>query len=592
MRRRILAVVILTALTVSFGGCAAEPGNGGANTEAGEQQKDVEGKVVKSEAESHLKDNDVLYEEDDDTSVVTMYLTVSKGNPSENTNHTWQEINSHSAYYYQELGIDRYAVNGLLQVGDENGPVLGELGYGKYVPNATVTIRGQTSSNNAQKNYKIELKDGSGTWRDQRVINLNKHQTDGVRFRNKLSYDLLEELPGLVAMQTQFVHLYVKDETEGVGEGFVDYGLYTQVEQPNKSFLKRHGFDKNGHLYKINFFEFYRYEDILMLKSDGDYDEKRFEELLEIKGNDDHSKLIAMLEDVNDSSMDIEDVLEKWFDTDNMVSWMAFQILTGNIDTQSRNTLLYSPLNSNTWYFISWDCDAAFRLTEDELIGRDITAGWEQGISNYWGNVLFSRALKSSSFREKLDQKIEEYRSILTEEKLSAMVNSYAQVVKPYAFGQTDKFYEPLTEEKYDAVCSGIPSEVQQNYEAYRESLTKPMPFFIGTPSREQTGLLFQWENSFDFSNENIFYTFELADNLEFADPIVVQENIFVPEYQYTGDLAPGQYFIRVKAKNESQKEQYAFDYYVSDGVNKNYGILCFYINQDGSIGVETYEEN
>ena len=67
--------------------------------------------------------------------------------------------------------VERYQVNGLLQVGDEDGPVVGEVGYGESVPNATVQIRGQTSSRNAQKNYKIELKknkrDVEGTADDQ-----------------------------------------------------------------------------------------------------------------------------------------------------------------------------------------------------------------------------------------------------------------------------------------------------------------------------------------------------------------------------------------------------------------------------------------
>ena len=42
------------------------------------------------------------------------------------------------------LGVERYQVNGLLQVGDGDGPVVGEVGYGESVPNATVQIRGQT----------------------------------------------------------------------------------------------------------------------------------------------------------------------------------------------------------------------------------------------------------------------------------------------------------------------------------------------------------------------------------------------------------------------------------------------------------------
>ena len=55
-----------------------------------------------------------------------------------------------------------------------------------------------------------------------------------------------------------------------------------------------------------------------------------------------------MLEALNDDSQKIDDVLDTYFDTENLVYWMAFQILTGNCDTQNRNCYLYSPLNSNT----------------------------------------------------------------------------------------------------------------------------------------------------------------------------------------------------------------------------------------------------
>ena len=96
----------------------------------------------------HLRDVGSLYSAEPED-VVTMYLTVREGNASDGTNHTWQEVNTYSAYYYDELGIDRYKVAALLQVGDENGPVEGLLGYGQTIPNATVQIRGQTSSRNA-----------------------------------------------------------------------------------------------------------------------------------------------------------------------------------------------------------------------------------------------------------------------------------------------------------------------------------------------------------------------------------------------------------------------------------------------------------
>ncbi|MDD3174143.1 MAG: CotH kinase family protein [Herbinix sp.] len=574
-----LTAASVTGCSLTFEGSMNEP----------QQTVQVSTDTVQAISENmdiSIEDNDMLYVDDEDDSMVTMYLTVRQGNAADNTNHTWEEINGHSVYYYEDLGIDRYQVEGILQVGDENGPLEGQLGYGLYVPNAIVSIRGQTSSSNPVKSYKISIKDGKGTWRDQKVINLNKHVYDGVRFRNKLCYDLMESLPGMISLRTQFVHLYVKDETVDGNDVFKDYGLYTQVEQPNKTFLKNHGFDKYGQLYKINYFEFYQYEDTIMLKSDADYDVTAFEQLLEIKGDDNHSKLIAMLQDVNNYNKPIEEVFRKWFNEENFFSWMAFHILVGNIDTQSRNTLIYSPLNVNKWYFISWDNDYSFKILENE---SQIADGWEYGICNYWGNVLFKRILKSEYYRKIIDNKIEEFRKVLTEDKIKAMIEKYNTITWKYRNQLPDILHNRLTNEEYLQVCSEMPSEIQKNYELYKISLETPMPFYIGVPTANNGKINFDWDIAYDFDAENITYHFELAKDYSFLEPIENVEELRIPEFQ-TEMLEPGQYFIKVTAENESRYSQYAFDYYVTD-LGKVYGVKCFYILSDGRIVEDVYEE-
>jgi len=588
---------LISAVLVSLslcGGCTLEKaGNSSQDQTVQEDNKTEQVKAEKAEKEEineiHLRDKDSLYENDDDTSVVTMYLTVSKGNSSENTYHTWKEINSYSVYDYEDMGVERYQVAGLLQVGDENGPTEGEVGYGERVPNATVQIRGQTSSQNAQKNYKIELKKNKGTWRGQRTINLNKHMTEGMRFRNKLAYDLIRGIPQMVGLRTQFVHLYVKDNTEESGGKFEDYGIYTQVEQLNKTALKSHGLDSNGQLYKINSFEFYRYEDIIKKEDDAGYDKTAFEKMLEIKGDSDHTKLIDMLTDLNDYSIGIEDVLKEHFDEENIVYWMAFQILMGNVDTQNRNVYLYSPLNSDIWYFIAWDNDGCLMRPEYELRNFSDQNSWEKGISNYWGNILFQRCLKSDAFREKLDQVIEELRRYLSEERLEEMVEQYAGVVQPYVEKMPDQLNEPLTPEEYEQVKAGLPKEVEQNYEMYRESLEKPMPFYIGRPVTENGKLKINWDASYDFDAEDITYSVEIARDYQFTQVIYKEEQTLISEILV--DIPdPGQYFVRIRATNESGKTQDAFDYYVTS-TGKQYGMICFYINEDHTVGVDAYEE-
>ena len=559
------------------------------STEVESENTGVEKEEKKEINEVHLRDKDTLYESDDDTSVVTMYLTVSRGNSSENTDHSWSEINSYSVYDYEEMGVERYQVAGLLQVGDENGPEAGEVGYGEKVPNATVQIRGQTSSRYAQKNYKIELKKNKGTWRGQRTINLNKHMGEGMRFRNKLAYDLLKGIPELLSLRTQFVHLYVKDETTGGNGVFSDYGLYTQVEQLNKTGMKAHGLDSNGQLYKVNSFEFYRYEDVIKREDEEGYDQKAFEKLLEIKGSSDHRKLIRMLDAVNDYSLPVSTVLEQYFDRENLAYWMAFQILTGNIDTQNRNTYLYSPLNSDTWYFICWDNDGAFMRSE--YAGRQFSdqGSWESGVSNYWGNILFQRCLQSETFREELNEAILDLRTYLSEGRLRTMIARYQAVVKPYAYSMPDQMNEPLTEEEYDEIASEIPGEVESNYQLYLESLEKPMPFYIGVPMITGQKLKVNWDISYDFDAEDITYTVEVARDYLFRDVIYRSERQLLPEAELDLPEA-GQYFVRVQAENSSGYTQDAFDYYVTDS-GKNYGMKCFYITQDGQVEEDLYGE-
>ena len=483
-------------------------------------------------------------------------------------------------------------MEGILQVGDENGPLPDEVGYDETVPNAIIKIRGQTSSEREQKNYKIELKEGKGEWRGQRTINLNKHVSEGTRFRNKLAYDLMKEVPQMMAARTQFVHLYVKDETEGGNGVFEDYGLYTQVEQINGRYLKAHGLDNNGHLYKNEFFEFYRYEDAIKLITDPTYDLNAFETYLEVKGNTDHSKLIEMLEDVNDYSIPIEETVEKWFDTENLFYWMGFQILMGNEDTNARNYFLYSPLNVDKFYFISWDNDASLTAMEDVMVGRNGFAGsWEAGISNYWGNVLFQRMYKLEEYRNGLTQAIETlYTEYLTAEKVTELIQLYKPVVKPYVYSMPDLMYAPITSEQYETVTDSMAGEIEDNYQAYLESLEKPMPFFIAVPSVENGRLQITWDASYDFDNENITYSVEIASDYLFQNMLYSQQNIRVPSVEIN-PLPEGQYFVRIRSTNESGRTQDSFDYYVLDGGSKVYGTKCFYVLADGTIEEDIYVE-
>lgn len=561
-------IAALTAMltVLSCAGCATSSPNDNEQSQSSDSSQTHE-QVKKSAEQSidgaHLRDNESLYKVYDDSGVETMYLTVSRGNSSEGTDHSWSEINQYSVDDYAAMGVDRYKVNGLLQVGDEQGPVSGELGFGESAPNATVQIRGQSSSKNEQKNYKIELKSGKGKWRGQRTIALNKHMGEGLRFRNKMAYDLIKGIDQMMGLRTQFVHLYVKDETSG-SDSFDDYGLYTQVEQLNKTALQVHGLDKNGQLYKVNYFEFYRDEDVIKLADDPDYDQAKFEEKLEIKGDNDHTKLIAMLNDLNDYSVPMSEILGKYFDTENLAYWMAFQLLTGNIDTQSRNMYLYSPTNSDTFYLLDWDNDGMLMRKEYEIRQRSEGQSWENGVSNYWGNILFRRCLQTKSFRTALGKAVKDEYKYMSADRINSMVRRYRSIVEPYVRKMPDSMYEPLTSSQYDTVANQLHSEIEQNYQTYRTGFNKPMPFYIGKPTPANGKLKLSWDVSYDFNDEDLRYSVTVAKDYEGKDVVFTQSDLVLPEavMDMPGE---GQYFIKVSVRNASGETQDAFDYRQQD---------------------------
>lgn len=255
-----------------------------------------------------------------------------------------------------------------------------------------------------------------------------------------------------------------------------------------------------------------------------------------------------MIEDVNDYSLSIEEIFEKWFDEENYFTWLAFNILTGNVDTQNRNFYLYSPLNSNKWFFAAWDCDAMLYLHESLIRtdGKQSDRGFEEGISNYWGVVLHKRVLTNANYRQKLDDKIEELRKIITPEKTAEMITNYRKVVEKYALFMPDIMHLGVTKSQFNAICNAMPGEIEDNYKLYKENLKKPMPFYLYDVVKSENGnkLKFEWGVAYDFDVQNINYTFELARDPFFKDVIFKKENLLLPSIEVE-DAENGKVFLQ-----------------------------------------------
>ena len=242
-------------------------------------------------------------------------------------------------------------------------------------------------------------------------------------------------------------------------------------------------------------------------------------------------------------------------------------------------------MNSDKFYFISWDNDAAFRRAYFDMTGYTEGDSWERGQTQYTHLVLLSRMFQEQKYVDMLTAAVEDLRlNYLTYEKLEEMAGSYAAVVKPYLFGGADSVNTVVSSAEYDMLVEVLPSEIERNYQYYLESLEKPWPFYVGTPYfDEDGGITVEWDASYDMDDEEITYSVVVASDYHFTNVIAQEEGIRLPAFSFES-LEPGQYFIRIRARNESGYEQDCFDYYSVSGVGKVYGAKSFYVNADGTI--------
>lgn len=551
-------------------------------------------KASNSGSDYQIKDKASLYE-GDNLSVVTMYLTVGQGNEEDGTKHTWTEVNEYPLEYYEENGIaNPYKCEAVLQVGDDNGPVEDEFGYGVNAANATVRLRGEGASGQAQKSYRIDIKDGKGKWEDQKAIVLNKYVTDPLRFTNKLAYSLMEDIPAMISVRTRFVHLYVKDKTEGADGLFADYGLFTQTEQINKTYLKNHGFDNGGQLYKAEDFDWQRHEDGIVPATSEDYDPARFEQYLEVKGDEDHTKLIEMLKAVNDDAMDIKDVVRNYFDEDNLYYWMAFHMLTGN---KNQNYYLYSPQTLDKWYFISGNNADSFSEIYERMYTLDYSSSWNRGIFTYCNSVLFARILRDTECRQKFDAAVDNIKNnYLTEQRISEEADAMKEMVVPYLYSLPDSLFARVTPDDYEAIMEGLGAEIEENYQLYKESLNQPWPFHILEPQVSGKKLKLCWEEAYLYNDPQetkkgkVTYSVELADTYTFDNCIVSDTDVSGTSLD-VDNLPAGQYFVRIRAKTDSGYTQDSYEYYRTERGTTIYSTQCFYVQQDGSVELSLYNE-
>ncbi|MFI3318827.1 MAG: CotH kinase family protein [Rikenellaceae bacterium] len=185
-------------------------------------------------------------------------------------------------------------------------------------------------------------------------LNLGNNYKDKSLMREKVGADLFRSF-GLAAAQTAFCQLYID-----TGSGSQYFGLYTLVEEVDDTVIDSQFSSGSGNLYKPD-------GDAAQFNY-GSYDTSE----LYLKTNTasaDYSDVRALYDAINDSSRRVDSVawqeeLERVFDVDIFLRWLAANAVIQNWDTYGRmshNYYLYNNPSSSLLTWIPWDNNEAFQ---------------------------------------------------------------------------------------------------------------------------------------------------------------------------------------------------------------------------------------
>lgn len=449
--------------------------------------------------------------------------------------------------------------------------------------NAELRQRGGGSRFAPQKSFRVKLDSKEVLWRNERFLQLNKHPYESSRFRNKLAFDLMQDVPHLPSFRTQFVNLWIDD-----GNGPVDQGLYTHVERINDDWLKRRGLDGDGNLYKAEDFRFAASDlkDVAVDEEGEPLDEDRFESSIEIEEGKDHRALFNMIAAIQDPSLDTATVIERHFNSNNVLAWATFNILVKQDDATRHNFILYNPAGTERFYFLPWDYDAVFgewELPPDGFSEAALRKRLDYGYALGHRNDFLSRYYRMPGTHERILAAAALLREdVLSEARIAEASRRYYEVTAPFQIRAPDAQFN-----EFHNAASGqsFARKVGANEDALRGRFAIPMPPTLQPVDVGATELRVSWMPAYDVTGNTLSYELQVATSADFAPgtQVLQLDGIDGERREQRIDrarLGSGQFYVRLIARAASDPARYwqvarnAFE----DGDAIRYGVVEFQV--------------
>ncbi len=204
---------------------------------------------------------------------------------------------------------------------------------------AKMRLRGDSSRKYDKKSLKIVFKKNEIPEGEKRKINLNSEWTDKSYIRQFISSKLMQKA-GVIAYKSNFVRLSINNKF---------LGLYLQVENIDKEFLKKRHLDSKNNLYKAT-------KDGASLSHFDDISAKWEKKTNKKESHEDLQQLINQIDTI--SVKEYKLFLKKTFEYDKLITIIAMNMLIQHGSTYYHNYYLYHNISENKkWQMFPWDMD-------------------------------------------------------------------------------------------------------------------------------------------------------------------------------------------------------------------------------------------
>ena len=286
---------------------------------------------------------------------------------------------------------------------------------------AKIRYRGQWARTWPKKPLKIFFTDEQ-PFESQKRLNLNSCFRDPSFIREPLAYHIYRAA-GVPAGESKLVRVHLNGEFRG---------LYVQVEQPDKGFLKRKDL-KGATIIKAA--SAMKQSDERFFDSEDAY---RMHYEQETQKDEDAAPTLKQFCQELESTHDALEFFQTNVELDNYINYLAASVFCQNWDSYNKNHfLIYNAADSKKWFVLPWDLDRTLGDHWDWSFGRadlPVELGTEQAPGVTGWNRMKNKFFSHPELRKKLADRLETLlKTEFTPEKLDPVLEELHATIKSEA---------------------------------------------------------------------------------------------------------------------------------------------------------------